>query len=66
VTVAVLKKLAQEGVVKRGERVVAYITGNGLKTLDAVAPILAPPPLVEPSLAAFDAYLDGVAQGASQ
>jgi threonine synthase len=59
VTVAVLKKLAERGVVKRGERVVAYITGNGLKTLDAVAPHLNPPPLVEPTLDAFDSFLRG-------
>ena len=57
VTIAVLKKLVEQGVVKRGERTVAYITGNGLKTLDAVAPALATPPLVEPTLDAFDAYL---------
>jgi threonine synthase len=57
VTVAALKKLAREGIVKRDERVVAYITGNGLKTLDAVAPGLATPPLVEPTLDAFSAFL---------
>ncbi|MGH2352321.1 MAG: threonine synthase [Chloroflexota bacterium] len=57
VTVAVLKKLAQEGIVRPDERVVAYITGNGLKTLDAVAPSLTPPALIEPSLAAFDAFV---------
>jgi threonine synthase len=59
VTIAVLKKLVEQGVVRRGERTVAYITGNGLKTLDAVAPVLAQPPLVEPTLDAFDAYLRG-------
>jgi threonine synthase len=59
VTVAVLKKLVEQGVIKRGERTVAYITGNGLKTLDAVAPVLAQPPLVEPTLDAFDSYLRG-------
>jgi threonine synthase len=59
VTIAVLKKLAQQGVIGRHERVVAYITGNGLKTLDAVAPKLAAPALVEPSLSAFDAFLQG-------
>ena len=37
VTVAVLAKLARAGIVKPKERVVAFITGNGLKTLDAVA-----------------------------
>jgi hypothetical protein len=44
-------------VVRPDERVVAYITGNGLKTLDAVAPVLAPPPVVEPTLKAFDDFL---------
>jgi threonine synthase len=34
VTVAVLTKLAQAGKIDPGERVVAYITGEGLKTLD--------------------------------
>ncbi len=36
VTVAVLAKLAQAGQIDPGERVVAYITGEGLKTLDCV------------------------------
>ena len=36
VTVATLRKLAERGEIDRGERVVAYITGDGLKTLDAV------------------------------
>jgi len=35
VTVAVLAKLAERGAIAGGERVVAYITGEGLKTLDA-------------------------------
>jgi threonine synthase len=35
VTVGVLKKLAERGELGRGERVVVYITGEGLKTLDA-------------------------------
>ncbi len=36
VTTAVLKKLAQRGEIGADERVVLYITGEGLKTLDAV------------------------------
>jgi len=59
VTVAVLKKLVEQGVVRKNERVVAYITGNGLKTLDAIVPVLTQPPLVEPTLDAFDSYLSG-------
>ena len=38
VTIATLKRLAAEGVVRPDERVVAYITGHGLKTLDAGRP----------------------------
>src|SRR5581483_5598168 len=36
VTVAVLRKLAERGDIDPDERVVAYITGEGLKTLDTV------------------------------
>ena len=36
VTTAVLAKLAERGAIDPDERVVAYITGDGLKTLDAV------------------------------
>jgi threonine synthase len=36
VTVGVLQKLAERGEIGSGERVVVYITGEGLKTLDAV------------------------------
>ncbi|HEX3733877.1 MAG TPA: threonine synthase [Solirubrobacterales bacterium] len=35
VTVGVLRKLAERGEIAKGERVVVYITGEGLKTLDA-------------------------------
>ena len=35
VTVGVLSKLAERGEIQAGERVVIYITGEGLKTLDA-------------------------------
>ena len=38
VTIATLAKLAASGVVRPDERVVAYVTGNGLKTIEAVAP----------------------------
>jgi threonine synthase len=55
VTVAVLKKLAQSGVIRRDERVVAYITGNGLKTPDAVAEHLATPYRIAPNLRSFAA-----------
>jgi threonine synthase len=38
VTTAILKKLADRGEIPAGETVVLYITGDGLKTIDAVEP----------------------------
>jgi threonine synthase len=53
VTVATLKRLAEQGIVRRDERVVVYVTGHGLKTLDAVTPTLAP--AIDPTIEAFEA-----------
>jgi threonine synthase len=57
VTVAVLKRLAEQGVLQRDETIVAYITGNGLKTPDAVAGTLPEPLSVAPSVEAFEAAI---------
>jgi threonine synthase len=54
VTTAVLAKLAERGDIDRSERVVAYITGEGLKTLDAVRDTFAVHE-VEPTLRSFEA-----------
>ena len=57
VTIASLKKLAEEGVIRPDERVVVYATGHGLKTLDALAPESGPTAVIEPTLDAFwDAF----------
>ena len=53
VTIASLKRLAEQGVITPDERVVAYITGHGLKTLDAVAAEVGPTATIGPSLDAF-------------
>ena len=53
VTVATLRRLAAEGVVRPDERVVVYVTGHGLKTLEAVAPVVGPTATIRPSLEAF-------------
>jgi threonine synthase len=58
VTIATLKRLAADGVVRPDERVVAYITGHGLKTLDAVAEQVGPTATISPSLDAFHAAFD--------
>ena len=55
VTIATLQRLAESGVVRADERVVVYVTGHGLKTLDAVADHVGPTATIAPTLDAFEA-----------
>src|SRR3954468_14515566 len=57
VTTAVLRKLAERGEIGDGERVVVYITGDGLKTIDAVEPTVTTV-AVPPDPDAVDAALE--------
>ena len=59
VTIATLARLAAEGVVRPDERVVAYVTGQGLKTLEAVSAGAEPTATIPPTLDAFAAAFDG-------
>ncbi len=54
VTIATLAKLAAQGVVRPDERVVALVTGHGLKTIDAVSPHVGPTATIAATLEAFD------------
>ena len=60
VTIATLAKLAASGAIRPDERVVALVTGHGLKTVEALAgaPGSAPTATIAPTLDAFDAALD--------
>jgi threonine synthase len=60
VTTAVLAKLADRGDIDPSERVVVYITGEGLKTLDATRDSFKMQE-IEPSLEAFEARLEPAA-----
>ena len=53
VTIATLQRLATEGLVRPDERVVVYITGHGLKTIEAVSPAVGPTATIRPTLDAF-------------
>jgi threonine synthase len=57
VTIATLAKLAASGDVRRDERVVALVTGHGLKTVEALSGTVGPTVTIDPSLADFDAAL---------
>jgi threonine synthase len=53
VTIAVAGKLLAQGKLPRQESIVLCITGNGLKTQEAVADVLESTPVIEPKLEAF-------------
>ena len=73
VTIATLAKLAAQGVVRPDERVVALVTGHGLKTVEALTEAFRPSATIDASLDAFDRSVtqelldgearSGVAQG---
>lgn len=54
VTIGVLRKLARAGRIGRDELTVAYITGNGYKTPEAIVPALPRPTVIQPTLKEFE------------
>ncbi|MEB3336811.1 MAG: threonine synthase [Leptolyngbyaceae bacterium] len=57
-TVAVLKKLVEAGKINPDETTVVYITGNGLKTQEAVQGYISEPLTIEPKLESFERALE--------
>jgi threonine synthase len=57
-TIAVLKKLVEAGKINPDETTVAYITGNGLKTQEAVQGYIGEPLTIEPKLDSFERALE--------
>ncbi|MGE0274180.1 MAG: threonine synthase [Nitrospiraceae bacterium] len=53
VTIGVLRKLVKQGQIKKSDVTVAYITGNGLKTQEAVVDAVGRPFRIQPSLVSF-------------
>ena len=58
VTVGVTQKLIDQGRIQPNETTVVCITGNGLKTTDAIAADFPLTEAIAPRLEAFEAYLD--------
>jgi len=65
VSVAVARKLAEGGHIGRDEVTVIYVTGNGLKTPEAVAEHLAPPITIAATMEAFEETLEQDHSGAA-
>ncbi|MEM8829712.1 MAG: threonine synthase [Cyanobacteria bacterium P01_G01_bin.19] len=57
-TIAVLKKLVEAGKINPDEKTVVYITGNGLKTQEAVQGYINEPFVIEPKLESFEHALE--------
>jgi threonine synthase len=58
VTVGVAKKLIASGAIPANDSAVLCITGNGLKTIDAVTGHAGHPREIKPSLREFEALLE--------
>lgn len=57
VTVACAQKLIASGRIPRDESIVLCITGNGLKTQEAIVDKLRQPPIIKPNIKEFDALV---------
>jgi threonine synthase len=58
VTIANLKRLAEQGVIGPGEETVAFVTGNGYKTIEALEGHVEPTYNVAPDLDEFLGVLE--------
>jgi len=58
VTIATLAKLTAAGVVRPDERVVAIVSGHGLKTVEALGGSVGPTVTIAPTLEAFEAEVE--------
>ena len=58
VTVAVTEKLIEQGRIPRDESIVISITGNGLKTQEAVLGKVEEPSVIKANIKEFDAFLE--------
>ncbi|MFM6311177.1 MAG: pyridoxal-phosphate dependent enzyme, partial [Dolichospermum sp.] len=57
-TIAVLKKLVEAGKIDPDETTVVYITGNGLKTQEAIQGYIGEPLTIEAKLDSFERALE--------
>ncbi len=63
VTVATLQRLLREGALDPGAETVLFNTGDGLKTIDAMAPTSGPTVSIEPTYEAFETALNEAVPG---
>ena len=69
VTIAVTKKLLEQGVLPKDESIVVAITGNGLKTQEAITKDVSKPHIIDANIEEFEELYEGLnkeKQGGSQ
>jgi len=57
VSVAVLKKMVEDGQIDKDETTVCYVTGNGLKATEAIMEVLSRPEVMQPDVAKISAVV---------
>ena len=57
VSVAVLKKMVEDGQIDKDETTVCYVTGNGLKATEAIMDVLSGPEVMQPDIAKISAVV---------
>lgn len=64
VTIAVARKLIEQGRIPRDEELVVCVTGNGLKTQDAIVEVTEQPTIIGAALSEFESLLAAVPETA--
>jgi threonine synthase len=59
VSVAVLRKLVEENKIEKDERIVCYVTGNGLKATEAIIGLLPKLNAIKPDATEVSAIIRG-------
>ena len=57
VSVAVLKKMVEDGQIDKDETTVCYVTGNGLKATESIMEVLSKPQVMQPDVAKISAVV---------
>jgi len=57
VSVAVLKKMVEDGQIDKDETTVCYVTGNGLKATESIMDVLSRPQVMQPDVAKISAVV---------
>ena len=57
VSVAVLKKMVEDGKIDKDETTVCYVTGNGLKATESIMDVLPRPEVMQPDIAKISAVV---------